>query len=229
MPSRAMSNRIRFVLDEILPPIIRDSRLMEVLLRAVLGKQGPSIAHFRENAYQMTEDEFTKYYREMKVLQGESDNTSGCVAKVLNDIKGSSVCDVGCGRGHLIAEIAKLPNVKQASGIDIIIDDQMRKHFPMVEFYEGRIENLPFGDKSYDTVVCTHTIEHIPNLAKAISELRRISRETLIIVVPMERRYKFGFNLHVNFFTYRHVFLEQMVPLPKQYECSIIDGEIYYC
>ncbi|MFZ5835273.1 MAG: class I SAM-dependent methyltransferase [Pseudomonadota bacterium] len=229
MPSRKNSNRIRFILDELTPPLIRDSWLVYALLRFVFGNQASKIRHFREVAHELTQEQFAEYYRNIRVLQQDSDNTSGCVNRILKDVRGASVCDVGCGRAHLISEIAKLPRVEKATGIDIIIDENLRRQFPMLDLREGRIENLPFEDNSYDTVVCTHTLEHIPDLAQAISELRRICRQTLIIVVPMERRYRFGFNLHVNFFTYKHVFLENMRPPSDRFTCEIVDGEIYYC
>ena len=51
----------------------------------------------------------------------------------------------------------------------------------------GDVRQLPFPDKSFDIVTCTHTIEHIINLKQAIDELKRVARKQLIIVTPCQR------------------------------------------
>jgi ubiquinone/menaquinone biosynthesis C-methylase UbiE len=66
----------------------------------------------------------------------------------------------------------------------------------------GSLENLPFDDDSFDTVVCTHTLEHIRNIGQALKEIRRVTRKTLIVVVPKQREYKYTFDLHIHFFPY---------------------------
>lgn len=43
-------------------------------------------------------------------------------------------------------------------------------------FFEVDIENLPFKDKEYDFVFCSHVIEHLDNPGKAMRELMRISK-----------------------------------------------------
>jgi ubiquinone/menaquinone biosynthesis C-methylase UbiE len=67
---------------------------------------------------------------------------------------------------------------------------------------EASIERLPFDDGQFDTVVCTHTLEHVQHLQRAVDELRRVARRRLIVVVPRQRPYRYTFSLHVNFFPY---------------------------
>jgi ubiquinone/menaquinone biosynthesis C-methylase UbiE len=85
---------------------------------------------------------------------------------------------------------------------DIVLDESAVARYPDVNFTAANVEDLPFPDRSFDTVVCTHTLEHVQNLQQAIGELRRVARRRVIIVVPRQRPYKYGFNLHIHFFPY---------------------------
>jgi hypothetical protein len=81
---------------------------------------------------------------------------------------------------------------------------------------------------SADGGQCTHVLEHILDYRAAISELRRVTRERLIIVVPREREGIYTFNPHFNFFPYAHSFLRAMIPLPSNFVCDVIGRDIYY-
>ena len=50
-----------------------------------------------------------------------------------------------------------------------------------IETHRTRIERLPFGDASFDTVICTHVLEHMLDLRAMVAELRRVCRKRLII------------------------------------------------
>ena len=97
-----------------------------------------------------------------------------------------------------------------------------------IEFFEGKAEKLPFSDNEFDTVVCTHVIEHILDYRAALAELRRITAKRLIVVVPMEREGLYTFNPHFNFFPYTHSFLRAMIPVPDRHICIRLGRDIYY-
>ena len=135
--------------------------------------------------------------------------------------------DVGCGTGVLLKRIREAnPGLQRLTGVDFAIDDAAR--IEGVEYHAAMIEELPFADGAFDTVVCTHVIEHILDYRKAISELPRITRRRLIIVVPREREYRYTFNPHFNFFPYTHSFLRAMHPVPAEHECIDIGRDIFY-
>jgi len=48
------------------------------------------------------------------------------------------------------------------------------------------IYTLKYGDKSFDTVCCLETLEHLHNPIKAMDELKRIAKKRIIITVPSE-------------------------------------------
>ena len=53
------------------------------------------------------------------------------------------------------------------------------------------------------------------SFARRLSELRRVARRRLILVVPQEREYRFTFNPHLHFFPYPHSFLRYLTPVPQ--------------
>jgi len=111
-------------------------------------------------------------------------------------------------------------------GVDFLIT-QIPK-IPTVEFLQARVEALPFRDREFDTVTCTHVLEHILDYRKALMELRRITRRRLIIVVPREREALYTFNPHLHFFPYPESFLRSAIPIPPSHECVDIARDIYY-
>src|SRR3546814_1129402 len=88
---------------------------------------------------------------------------------------------------HVLA--GRRPEMK-LTGVDFIIDSETRKRAEGISFHEANIERLPFPDKSFDTVICTHVLEHILDFRGALAELRRVAAKRLIIVVPQEREYR---------------------------------------
>lgn len=223
---REISNKIRFLMEEILPPLLRDSWLFASAASLVWGKHIANLADFRRRAVELTSQEYESLYRAHPRVHCETDNTEACIARICSDLLGESMVDVGCGTGYLVntAKVLRHKDFRRYVGVDFIEHAN-----PSFEFIKAPIETLPFRDAEFDTVVCTHVIEHILDYRQAIAELRRITRRRLIIVVPREREGLYTFNPHFNFFPYKHSFLRAMIPVPKTYVCEDIGRDIYYC
>lgn len=200
MPSRTTALRVRNLLDNWLPPAMRESRLvMAPLLRLALGPQWRTFADFKAQGFALTPDQFAAVYAGIGSageVQGETDLNRACTDAILEHAHGR-VLDVGCGRGYLVDRLAEVST--DVTGCDIVLYDGMA-HREGVTFKQADVEALPFSDGEFDTVVCTHTLEHVRRLGVALSELRRVARHQLIVVVPRERPYQYSFNLHLHFF-----------------------------
>jgi SAM-dependent methyltransferase len=47
------------------------------------------------------------------------------------------------------------------------------------------IYHLPFRDKEFDSVLCSHTIEHVDDPARLYTELTRVGREVVLVTPPI--------------------------------------------
>lgn len=72
--------------------------------------------------------------------------------------------------------------------VDKYLDDDQQRHSGEVVydkrkiFLQADVENLPFKDKAFDFVFCSHLLEHVQNPDKAILELLRVAKKGYIEV-----------------------------------------------
>lgn len=108
---------------------------------------------------------------------------------------GMSVVDAGCGEGSIGLLLAQKGIA--SSGIDLSVPniERAKKEAetlglgPLCDFHVGDAEHLPLPDKSFDVVVSSHVLEHLPNFDAGWQELCRVSRKRIIVALPT------GFNL----------------------------------
>jgi len=225
---RETINKIRFVLEELLPPIVHDSRFMVFLYKLKWGSFIEDLAQFRKNAAFLTDEEYKDIYQRMPRIQESTDNSEECIKLICENIVQGSVCDVGCGTGHLLNVIRKTrPDIVDLTGVDFVVEDGCSDS-KGITFVEAPVESLPFDDDAFDTIICTHVLEHILDIGKAIAELRRVAARRLIIVVPLEREHIYTFNPHFHFFPFTHSFLRVMRPDPDKYKIQRVERDIFY-
>ncbi len=227
MRERKLFNAIRYILEDVLPPALRDSRLFYGVMWLLYRNKTRYQSDFRAQVPTLSDEAYQRYYETFPGLDSETDCNQACLDLILERVVGESVLDVGCGRGY-VANLIQTQLHVNTTGADFIVPDAIRSRYPACKFVSTKIESLDFGNSEFDTVVCTHTLEHILNLTQAIKELRRVAKRRLILVVPREREYRYSFNLHVHFFPYPHSFLKHLVPLPPEYSCEVVDGDLFY-
>lgn len=90
-----------------------------------------------------------------------------------------SVFELGCGGGlnQALYDRDKVtffagidPHAKLLEGARLRAREQGWEH----DIREGRGEDIPFADSSFDTVVCTYTLCSVDDPARVLDELRRI-------------------------------------------------------
>ncbi len=225
---RETTNAIRTVLEEVLPPFVRDSAAMRWLFRRHWGRLVDDLEDFRARIPFVTPEEYRDVYARLPRVQSETDNSAACIDLIARDMVGESALDVGCGTGYLLHVLSSRHPEFALTGVDFIIDEETRKRAAGISFREANIETLPFEDDAFDTVICTHVLEHILDFRGALAELRRVAKKRVIIVVPQEREYRFTFNPHLHFFPYPHSFLRYVTPVPVSHAISSAGRDIYY-
>ena len=200
MLSRRVTNFIRYILDEWLPPVLRESRIFMYPMMYIWfkGKNVSKNMNFKSVFHTLSDEEYAKYYEEYEyIAKRNTDLSNDSINYILSNLgeeKDISILDVGCGCGYVLKQ-AYDKGYTNILGVDIAA----KSIYPEINIISANIESLPFEDKQFDVVTCNHTLEHVLDLPQAISELKRVAKK-LIITVPKQRYYNYTFDLHIHFF-----------------------------
>lgn len=227
--SRETNLLLNKVLNDYLPPVVRDQRWFGWLMtRALYRDKAPIYMNFHERAYTMSDAEFAQVYADIQLPTPirDTDLNRASVDLILENITGESGLEVACGRGYLCERLAEKP--LQVTACDIVLKKGLAERFPQITFVETPAEKLPFADDAFDTVICTHMLEHVRDLSAVLAELRRVTRRRLIIVVPCERAHLYTPSLHLHFFPYRYSLLLAFKPKSGHYMLRKAGGDWFY-
>jgi ubiquinone/menaquinone biosynthesis C-methylase UbiE len=93
---------------------------------------------------------------------------------------GGRVLDVGCGSSRIIQDLP------EAIGLDLLLPKLRFLRARHGRLLQGSVFSLPFRDESFDAVICSEVIEHIPDVPEVLGEMTRVLRPagTLIVGTP---------------------------------------------
>lgn len=103
---------------------------------------------------------------------------------------GATVLDSGCGEGIMCVMLAKKGCI--VTGVDLSEPNvaACKKYAEeqgvgdKTTFLVGDAERLPAADKSFDYVVSSHVLEHVPDFSKGAAELARVAKKQVIAAIP---------------------------------------------
>jgi len=94
--------------------------------------------------------------------------------------------DIGCAEGQYVISMAK--NGCFSIGIDISLPKVKRakeRNIEKTKFLLADAEDLPFKANSFDSVLMTELLEHLPYPLRALSEAKRVSKKWILLSVPL--------------------------------------------
>ena len=196
---RRVTYAVRRMLDDFLPPVVREWRPLNRWL--VTRFHGPTFdLDFKEHAFQMSPQEFAAAYAALEsggARYRDSDTTPAQIEAIAAEARGRTL-EVGCGNGA-VAEALRARGL-EVTAVDVTLGSARttaeRAHCTVAI---AGLPELPFRDRAFDTVVCAHTLEHVPDLWQAAHELRRVASR-MLVVVPRQRYYRYTVDYHLHFF-----------------------------
>lgn len=113
-----------------------------------------------------------------------------------------SILDLGCGDGRLLFSLqfrGLLKNADRVVGVDLS-EVRVRRLVENVSGVIGLVSDAckveELDDGSFDVIVCSHLIEHVPNDHALLSEVRRLLKEDGWVYISSVIRKPHGFWLY---------------------------------
>jgi len=146
---------------------------------------------------------------------------------------GERVLEIGCGTGTLtLAAKAQVGPEGEVTGIDIapemvaVATEKAARKGMKVTFREGSIGDVPFPDNSFDTVMCSFMIFHMPDdvRKKGLAEIFRALKPGghLFIVDQTLPDHKWQRTFVLNHLYWKHD-VRELAPELKEYSFSEIE------
>lgn len=100
--------------------------------------------------------------------------------------KVDSILDAGCGDGYFCRWIADKTKAARVTGVDVSEARlaRARSRYRGIDYVQGAIEKLPFGDAEFDVVTSIEVLEHQVDPPAALRELARVARRYVVLSVP---------------------------------------------
>jgi SAM-dependent methyltransferase len=114
------------------------------------------------------------------------------VQQILSELRevpwGMSYADVGCGSGFITQRIIQQIQPRQAVGYDgnPQLTRSGQSHFSGISFAVWDFARESPPPEKYDLVTCFETLEHVTDLARVLTNLLGITRNLLVVTVPIE-------------------------------------------
>lgn len=143
-----------------------------------------------------------------EVLKREPDPAFARRARIIFDnldLKGNEkLLEIGCGRGFYLKTLKTVWPELKITGVDINqsyleqakdfignLEEKLKdnlKESLKIELKIADATDLPFKDKTFDRIIATEILEHIPDDQKAISEMYRVLKPGGIVMVTVPNK-----------------------------------------
>lgn len=129
-----------------------------------------------------------KYFNPL--TRGMTKKFIGNLLSEIRNLEINSLLDVGCGTGYITEKLKSYAS--SSVGCDL---DRSRIKFAKSQFHEiswmlTDAVKLPFKSYSFDMVASIELLEHVRDTKSLLKEIKRVSKEFVLITVPNEPRFR---------------------------------------
>ncbi len=124
---------------------------------------------------------FGLQWKTFKLTQLDSNNKSNisrerlerCLGHSLNELKGKSILEVGCGAGRFTELLVKSGAEVHSVDLSIAVETNKENIGDAANFKiaQASVYDLPFPDDAFDKVICIGVIQHTPSTERTIESL----------------------------------------------------------
>jgi len=100
---------------------------------------------------------------------------------------GSTIADIGAGTGGYSTSLANCGYQIYAVEPSLVMRSQSSPH-AQVQWFTGCAEDIPLPTSSVDAVISILATHHFSNLAKAIREMHRVTKQGVILILTFDPR-----------------------------------------
>jgi 2-polyprenyl-3-methyl-5-hydroxy-6-metoxy-1,4-benzoquinol methylase len=121
------------------------------------------------------------------------DSTIHLLKLAANDTSNPKILDVGCGEGHITAEIYRNFPGAEISGLDYSMSaiSYAADSFPGIDFILANAYIPPYSENYFDVLVCNNLWEHVPDPLRLLKAIRKIIKPGGYIIISTPSRYRF--------------------------------------
>jgi ubiquinone/menaquinone biosynthesis C-methylase UbiE len=129
--------------------------------------------------FTQTVDDWARFYEDPKPAKLSAQNLVSRRRFAIEMIEsqlapGSAILDVGCGTGHLAAELARRGFDTWGTDLSAGMVDYAKQHYNPDRFQVADIERIPFPDNYFDGIVCLGVMEYLGSDEPALREMWRV-------------------------------------------------------
>ncbi|OIO35450.1 MAG: hypothetical protein AUJ74_06215 [Candidatus Omnitrophica bacterium CG1_02_44_16] len=117
------------------------------------------------------------------------------ILKCLNNKENGKlrILDVGCGRGDFLGFLNK--DIYETHGIEINPQGYAICQQKNIHVYNQGLKQIHFEDRSFDIITLWHVIEHLQAPKEMLTEIRRILKDTGVLVIATPNTASLGFKV----------------------------------
>lgn len=135
-----------------------------------------------------------KFIHEINVKKNTFKELIGSIGYPLENIK---VLDIGFGSGEILFCFNQ---TNELNGVDLSYNAVKRsvkrakkegyKHFKFLRLDISKSKMLPFSPRYFDTIICSHVIEHVNNDVSILQEIKRLIKPNgkIVIGIPINEK-----------------------------------------